>query len=218
MPARSRPTRLPSRALGAAHAAIQHCQNGRSVFALQRRKKWQKIPERCHTITPHLAVREAAKAIEFYKKAFGPKEHARMPGPDGKSVMHAELQIGDSVIFLNDEFPEMGAKSPQTLNGTPVTIHLYVKDANAWFKRAVDAGAKVTMPLEDTFWGDRFGQVVDPFGHRWSIATHVEDVVAERDAEARRGGLRRLKREALRAPEKQRTGCFSERGSLTRCA
>jgi PhnB protein len=138
--------------------------------------KVQPIPAGCHTITPHLVVRSAAQAIEFYKKAFGAEELCRVPGPDGKSVMHAELKIGDSHVYLCDEFPDWGAKGPQLLGGSPVTIHLYVNDADAAVKRAVAAGAKVTMPLQNMFWGDRYGKLEDPYGHHWSVATHVEDV------------------------------------------
>lgn len=134
------------------------------------------IPEEFHAVTPHLIVRGAADAIEFYKRAFGAVERFRMPGPDGKLIMHAELLIGDSIVFLCDECPEMDAKSPAALNGTPVSIYLYVEDVDAVFERALQAGATTTMPLQDMFWGDRMGELVDPFGHRWSVATHTEDV------------------------------------------
>lgn len=137
------------------------------------------VPQGFHTITPHLVVRGAAEAIAFYKKAFGARERSRSAGPDGKSLIHAEIQIGDSYVFLNDEFPGMGAVSPQGLNGTPVTVHLYVEDADRVFQQAVQAGAKVAMPLADQFWGDRDGIVIDPFGHRWSIASHVKDMTPQ---------------------------------------
>jgi len=137
----------------------------------------QPIPEGTHSVTPHLVVNGGARAIDFYTAAFGAVEHSRMPLPGGK-VAHAELQIGDSVIYLADEFPG-GARSPLSLKGSPVVIHLYVKDADAAFNRAVKAGAKVKMPPMDMFWGDRYGQVTDPFGHVWSIATHKEDVSPE---------------------------------------
>jgi uncharacterized glyoxalase superfamily protein PhnB len=139
----------------------------------------KRIPQGFHTITPHLSVRGAAEAIEFYKKAFGARELHRAPGPDGKSLIHVDLQIGDSRLFLNDEVPDMGALSPLGLKGTPVTIHLYVEDADRVFHQAVQAGAKVAMPLADQFWGDRYGMVIDPYGHRWSIASHVKDVTPE---------------------------------------
>jgi uncharacterized glyoxalase superfamily protein PhnB len=124
-------------------------------------------------------VRGAAQAIEFYKKAFGAEELTRMPSPDGRTVMHAELQIGDSILFLADEFPEMGARSPKALGGSPVTIHLYVADVDAVFNRAIQAGATAQMPPTDMFWGDRYGKLTDPFGHVWSVATHTEDVPPE---------------------------------------
>ncbi len=136
------------------------------------------IPEGMHTVTPHLVCAGAADAIEFYKKAFNAVERGRMPGPDGR-LMHAQITIGDSSIMLVDEMPEWGALGPKALKGTPVTIHLYVEDADAAFERAVAAGATVKMPLEDMFWGDRYGRVEDPFGHSWSIATHIRDVSPE---------------------------------------
>ncbi len=134
------------------------------------------VPDGFHTVTPHLVCREASRAIEFYKRALGAEELGRLPGPDGKSIMHATLKIGDSVIMLCEEFPQMGAQSPLALGGTPITLHLYVQDADAAFERAVSAGATVTMPLTDMFWGDRYGVVKDPFGHQWSIATHQRDL------------------------------------------
>ncbi|MFQ5494514.1 MAG: VOC family protein [Phycisphaerae bacterium] len=138
------------------------------------------IPERFHTITPHLCIRGAADAIEFYKKAFGAEEIFRMPGPDGKSIGHAELQIGDSVIMMGDEIPQMeGWRSPSSFNGTTVALCLYVEDVDKSFQRALDAGAKVSMPVTDMFWGDRYGKVTDPFGHEWAIATHKQDLTPE---------------------------------------
>lgn len=136
------------------------------------------IPEGFHTVTPHIVVKDPGAAIDFYKKAFGAEEICRMPGPDGKSVVHAEIKIGDSVIMMGAEYPGM-TQSPESLGGTPVTINLYVNDCDATFKRAVDAGASVTMPLADQFWGDRYGKLKDPFGHEWSIATHKEDLSPE---------------------------------------
>src|SRR5438093_11621582 len=134
--------------------------------------------EGAHTITPHLTVKGAAQAMEFYKRAFGATEVARMAEPNG-IVMHAEMKIGDSFFYLNDEFPQMGAKSPLSLGGSPVTIHLFVPDSDAVYNQALAAGAKVKMPLADMFWGDRYGQVTDPFGHDWSIATHKEDLTRD---------------------------------------
>jgi uncharacterized glyoxalase superfamily protein PhnB len=136
------------------------------------------IPEGSHTITPHLVCAGAADAIEFYKKAFNATEMMRMPGTKGR-LMHAEIRIGDSNVMLVDEMPEWGALGPKSLKGSPVTIHLYVEDVDAVVARAVSAGAKIKMPVEDAFWGDRYGQIEDPFGHYWSVATHVRDVSPE---------------------------------------
>jgi len=145
------------------------------------------VPEGMRTVTPHLVCAGAAEAIEFYKRAFGAVEMARLPGPQGK-LMHAMIRIGDSVVMLVDEFPEMGALSPSSLKGSPVTIHLYVDNADATAERAVKAGAKITMPVADQFWGDRYGQLVDPFGHRWSVGTHVRDVSTEEMQQAMQKG------------------------------
>jgi PhnB protein len=136
------------------------------------------IPEGYHTATPYLIVTGAAKAIEFYKKAFGAEEMVRMAQADGR-IGHAEIKIGDSPIMLADEFPEMGARSPQSLGGSPVSILLYVKDVDAVFTHAVAAGATVQRPVADQFYGDRTGGVTDPFGHVWYIAIHKEDVSPE---------------------------------------
>lgn len=136
------------------------------------------IPEGYRTVTPHLVCENAPDAIEFYKKAFGAVEIARLPGPDGK-IMHAELRIGDSPIMLAQDYPEFGSRGPLALKGTSVVIHLYVPDADAAWAQALDAGARPLMPLSDMFWGDRYGQVEDPFGHRWSIATHKRDLTPD---------------------------------------
>ena len=136
------------------------------------------IPDGMHSVTPHLICAGAADAIEFYKKAFDAKEMMRLPGPDGK-LMHASISIGDSLVMLVDEMPEWGALGPKSLKVSSVTIHLQVADADAAFKQAVGAGAEITMPLEDMFWGDRYGKLEDPFGHHWSVATHIRDVSAE---------------------------------------
>ncbi|HEU4373580.1 MAG TPA: VOC family protein [Telluria sp.] len=141
------------------------------------------IPEGMHSVTPHLTCAGAADAIEFYKKAFGAVDMGRMPGPGGK-LIHAQIRIGDSRVMLVDEFPEWGGKGPKTLGGTPVAIHLYVPDADAVFKAAVAAGATVKMEMADAFWGDRYGVVIDPFGHTWSIATHIKDMTPEEMAQA----------------------------------
>jgi len=139
--------------------------------------KGKAVPEGFHTLTPYLCVKDAEKAIEFYKKAFGAQEvHvSRMPG--GK-IMNAQLRIGDSMLMMNDEFPPH-ARSPESLGGTPVSIHVYVEDVDKLFNQAVAAGATVVMPLMDAFWGDRFGSVKDPFGHVWSLATHIKDMTSE---------------------------------------
>ena len=136
------------------------------------------IPDGYHSVNVILTVDDAAKAIEFYKQAFGAEESARLPGPDGR-LMHAAIRIGDSQVMLVDEMPEWGALGPKSLKGSPVTIHLYVDDVDAFVARAVSAGAKVTMPVADQFWGDRYGKLEDPFGHHWSVATHVRDVSME---------------------------------------
>jgi PhnB protein len=136
------------------------------------------IPEGYHSVTPYLICKNAAKAIEFYKAAFGAKELFRMPGPGGK-VMHAEIKIGDSPVMLADEMPEMGATSPETLRGTPVGLMIYVEDVDSRFKQAIAAGAKEIRPVIDQFYGDRSGTLMDPFGHKWTIGTHKEDVSSE---------------------------------------
>ena len=135
----------------------------------------KKIPEGMHSLTPHLVCAGAAGAIEFYKKAFNAKEEARLPGPDGK-LMHAAVRIGDSTLMLMDENLDCGAAGPKALKGSPVVIHLYVEDADATVKQAAAAGAKVTMPVQEMFWGDKMGCVMDPFGHKWNIATHTRDL------------------------------------------
>ncbi|RBA24339.1 VOC family protein [Herminiimonas fonticola] len=138
-------------------------------------QKVQAIPTGMHTVTPHLVCDGAANAITFYIKAFHAVEMMRLPGPDGK-IMHAQIRIGDSCIMLMDEMRGCGALGPKALKGSLVTIHLYVEDADAVFNRAIAAGATAKFPMEDTFWGDRYGVVEDPFGHNWSIATHIRDV------------------------------------------
>lgn len=136
------------------------------------------IPDGAHSVTPHLVIKDAAKAIDFYQKAFGAREIYRMPGPGGK-IMHAAIQIGDSQVYLADEFPEMGCVGPATLGGSPVSLHIFVEDVDALWERATKAGVTVQMPLGDQFWGDRYGKVKDPFGHEWSLATHKEDLSPE---------------------------------------
>ncbi|HEX3229566.1 MAG TPA: VOC family protein [Pyrinomonadaceae bacterium] len=148
------------------------------------------IPEGYHSVTPYLIIRGATEAIEFYKKAFGATELLRFPAPEGK-IGHAEIKIGDSPIMLADEHPDMGYKGPQTLNGSPVSIMIYVEDVDATFKQAVGAGATVKDAVTDKFYGDRMGTVIDPFGHVWHVATHKEDVSVEemlQRAKAAHGG------------------------------
>ena len=146
------------------------------------------IPEGYHTISPSLTIDGAADAIEFYKRAFGATERMRMSMPDGK-IAHAELDIGDSVLMLNDALPQTSLKSPKQLGGSTVSVFLYVDDVDSVVQDAIDAGATVTMPVEDQFWGDRFGSVSDPFGHHWAIATHTEDLTPEEIAERGREAM-----------------------------
>ncbi|KAF0128091.1 MAG: glyoxalase [Methylocystaceae bacterium] len=148
----------------------------------------EKNPSCMRSITPHLICAGAADAIEFYKKAFGAEEMMRLPGPDGK-LMHGAVKIGDSMVMLVDEMPEWGALGPKALKGSPVTIHLMVDNVDEAYARAVAAGATSKMPVADMFWGDRYGQVVDPFGHVWSIATHMRDMTPEEIAAAGREAM-----------------------------
>ena len=144
------------------------------------------VREGYQTVTPALTVRNGAEAIEFYKKAFGAEEIMRVPGPDGKSIMHAEIRVGTSRIMLGDEAPSMSCLAPVTLGGPGGSLYVYVPDVDAAFKQAVAAGAKALMPVTDMFYGDRFGQVEDPSGHRWGLATHVEDLAPEEMARRQR--------------------------------
>ncbi|MGE0386990.1 MAG: VOC family protein [Gammaproteobacteria bacterium] len=141
------------------------------------------IPDGASSVTPHLVIAGAAQAIDFYTRAFGAVEKFRLPTPEGR-LMHAEIRVGNSTVMLVDDFPEHGSRSPPTLGGTPITLHLYVEDADAVLARAAAAGARVIMPVQEMFWGDRYGVVEDPFGHRWSIATHVRDLSPEEIARA----------------------------------
>jgi PhnB protein len=135
-------------------------------------------PDGMHSITPHLVCAGAADAIEYYKKAFGAEEYMRLPGPKGK-LIHASVRIGDSIVMLVDEFPEWGSSGPKSLKGSPVTIHLNVPDVDATVAQAVEAGAKITMPVADMFWGARYGRLEDPFGHQWSVSTYIRNVSPE---------------------------------------
>jgi PhnB protein len=153
------------------------------------------IPEGYRTITPYMTVRDAARAIEFYKQAFGAEEKGVMKGPDGK-IGHAELRIGDSIIMLGDEFPEFGSLSPQSTGGVGMGLHIYIEDVDSAFDRAVKAGATVEMPVADMFWGDRYGKLVDPFGHKWSIGTHKRDVTMEEMEEAQKEFMKQMPKSA----------------------
>ena len=143
----------------------------------------QAIPEGMHSLTPHIVCADANSAIDFYRKAFDAVELARMPGPDGK-LMHGMVRIGDSMLMLAEEMPAMGSFGPHALKGSPVFLHLYVPDVDASMRKAADAGCTVTMPATDMFWGDRYGQLSDPYGHRWSLATHTRDVTPAEMQEA----------------------------------
>jgi PhnB protein len=145
---------------------------------LMSQPKVRPIPEGMHSLTPHIICAGAADAIEFYKKAFQAVELMRLPGPNGK-LMHASVRIGDSMLMLVDESPEWGCLGPKSPPGSPVYLHLQVEDVDAVVAQAVAAGAKLTLPVADMFWGDRYGQLEDPFGHRWSVATHTRDLSPE---------------------------------------
>jgi PhnB protein len=146
------------------------------------------VPEGYHTVTPYLVVEDAAAAIDYYKKAFGAKERVRIEAPDGK-IGHAELEIGDSLVMLSDPMPHATARPPSEVGATTAGVFLYVDDVDAVVQRAVDSGATVTMEVADQFWGDRFGSITDPFGHLWSVATHVEDVPPEEMAERAKAAM-----------------------------
>ena len=152
--------------------------------------KVKPVPEGYHTLTPYLTIRNAAQALEFYKRAFGAEESFRIASPDGK-IGHAEIRIGDSAIMLSDEFPEMGARSPESIGGSPVMLHLYVENVDELVERAVKTDGRLERPVADQFYGDRGGMITDPFGHKWWVATHVEDVPPdelERRSKAAFGG------------------------------
>jgi PhnB protein len=148
----------------------------------------QPVPEGYHTLTPYLAVEDAATAIDYYQRAFGAKERIRMETPDGK-IGHAELEIGDSLVMLSDPFPQSSTRPPKEIGGTSASVFMYVEDVDSVVKKAVDEGATVTMEVEDQFWGDRFGTITDPYGHVWSIATHIEDLTPEEIAERAKSAM-----------------------------
>ncbi len=155
----------------------------------------QAIPQGYHTLTPYMTVRDAARALAFYKQAFGAVERGVMKGPDGR-VMHAELIIGDSIFMLADEFPQFGSLSPQSIGGSGMGLHIYVEDVDSAFDRAIGAGATIEMPVADMFWGDRCGKLVDPFGHKWSIATHKRDMSPEEIEEAQEEFMKQMPKSA----------------------
>lgn len=161
------------------------------------------VPKGFHTLTPALSIKGANQAIEFYKKAFGAELITKMLGPDG-SVVHAEIKIGDSMLFLGDEWPNGPVKSPATLSGVTSSLNIYAPDVDDWYKRAVDAGAKGTMPPSDMFWGDRWAQIVDPFGHVWGIATHIEDVTDEETEVRAKEFFKKMQSGAGCAPEAEK--------------
>lgn len=159
------------------------------------KKSTQPIPHGFHTVTPTLIVRNGAEAIEFYKKALGAEEIMRLAGPDGK-IAHAELKIGDSIVFLSDENLAMGSKSPQTLGGTASSLYLYVEDVDTAFRRALNAGGKETVPVTDMFWGDRFGNFADPYGHSWGLSTHTQDLTNQEVEEGAKSFFAQMARES----------------------
>jgi len=154
------------------------------------------VPEGFHTLTPFLTVRNAARAIEFYKQAFGAKQRGDVANDPSGKVMHAELQIGDSIIMLSDEFPEFGSLSPESGGSPSMGLHIYIENVDQAFDRAVKAGAKVEMPVMDQFWGDRYGRLKDPFGHKWSIATHIKDMSADEMKEAMDEAMSKMQKTA----------------------
>ncbi|WP_298273518.1 VOC family protein [Geobacter sp.] len=137
------------------------------------------IPEGFHTVTPMFMFKDARKALEFYKRAFGAEELFAMPGPDGKGVMHAELRIGSSILMMGEEHPQEPCKSAETIGGSPVSFYIYLENVDEAFRRAVEAGAEARMPVQDMFWGDRAGAVQDPFGYSWTLATHIKDLTPQ---------------------------------------
>ncbi len=157
--------------------------------------KAKAVPDGFHTLTPHLTVRDAQRAIEFYQKAFGAEVRGISHGPGGK-IIHASLRIGDSILMLNDEFPDWGTLSPLSTGGSGVTIHVYLENVDAAYERAVSAGATAKMPPMDAFWGDRYGQVMDPFGHKWALATHVRDLSADEVRKAQEAAFANMPKSA----------------------
>ena len=152
------------------------------------------IPEGFHSVTPMFMFKDARKAIEFYKSAFGAQERFAMPGPDGKGVMHAEVRIGDSIIMMGEESPQQPCKSAETMGGSPINFYLYVENVDAAFRRALEAGAEARMPVQDMFWGDRAGSVQDPFGYSWMLATHIKDLTPQEIQEGAKAAFAQMER------------------------
>lgn len=153
------------------------------------------VPEGYHSVTPTFMFKDCRKAIEFYKAAFGARERYAMPGPDGNGIMHAELQVGDSIIMMGDEFPQQNCKSAESMGGSPVSFYLYVENVDAAFRRAVEAGATVDMEVQEMFWGDRAGSLRDPFGYSWMLATHTRDLSPEEIREGAKAAFSKLSKE-----------------------
>jgi len=185
MAKKKKTSKKPVRRKAPARKSAARSSTGRSARAAAPRGAPGAPPGR-HSVIPQLTLREAARAIDFYKQAFGAKELMRMPAPDGRSIWHAEIQIGDSVVFLSDEMPQSPSTAPSPTNKPTGVLQLYVKDCDAVFQSAVQAGARVGMPLGDMFWGDRYGVVIDPFGQVWGIGTHVKDLSPEETMKAGR--------------------------------
>jgi PhnB protein len=167
----------------------------KAVRKVKGKAKPKPVPPGFHTLTPYLVIRDASKAIEFYKQAFGAKVREVHYTPDGK-VMNASLKIGDSIVMMSDEFPFGPCKSPQSLGSTTIIVHIYVKDVDKLYNQAVAAGAKVAMPLMDAFWGDRYGQLEDPFGHRWSLAAHNRDLTPKQIEEGGKAAMAEMAKQA----------------------
>ena len=185
---KSRPKAKPARKAAKRKAAPKAKGSYRLKPAPQAKPK-KGVPAGFTTLTAHLVVEGAADAMDFYKRAFGAEDLGRAPMPDGRKLMHGLMRFGDSMLMLVDAFEEFGAKGPKAFGGSPVTLHVYVEDADAAFQRALDAGCTVAMPLADMFWGDRYGKVRDPFGHEWSIATKIKDLTPEEMEAAQRAAF-----------------------------
>jgi uncharacterized glyoxalase superfamily protein PhnB len=173
-----------------AQDSVKLCGTGRIAMT-------KTIPEEYHSVTSMLVVKDARKAIDFYKQALGARERLVMPGPDGKGVMHAEIRIGDSIIMMSEENPHYPCKSAETFGGSPVSFYLYLENVDEAFKIALAAGAEVCMPVQEMFWGDRVGTVIDPFGYSWSLATHTRDLTQEEIQQGAQAAFARMKQEQV---------------------